>query len=74
MEDPARLFSLDELLAQRLPIGRSLLFEEIKAGRLQTVKIGRRTLVTERALAQYVSMLESEAHRVSPSDLTRPAR
>ncbi len=60
MEDATRLYSLEELLDDHLPIGRSLLFEEIKSGRLQTVKIGRRTLVTARALQTYIDLLEDQ--------------
>ena len=66
-----RLYSLDELLAEHLPIGRTLLFSEIKAGRLQTVHIGRRTLVTSNALQNYIALLETEdppTEDVGPED------
>ncbi len=57
MKEPGRLLTITEVLETVLPIGRSLLYREIRAGRLQIVKIGRRTLVTTDALDQYVATL-----------------
>lgn len=37
-------YGINDALAV-VPVGRSLLYEEIKAGRLRTFKIGSRTLI-----------------------------
>lgn len=47
--EPDRLLSIPDA-AQRLGIGRSLLYQEIAAGNLRTVKVGRRRLVPAAAL------------------------
>jgi excisionase family DNA binding protein len=40
---------------------RSVIYEQIKAGRLRTVKQGSATLITAAALDDYVKLLEQEA-------------
>ena len=40
-----------------LGIGRTLLYDEIRSGRLSAVKVGRRTMVPETSLADYVANL-----------------
>lgn len=42
---------------RRLGIGRSKVYEEIAAGNLRVVKIGRRTLIPETELQRYVGKL-----------------
>ena len=42
-------------------LSRSVIYEQIKAGRLRTVKQGSATLVTAAALDDYVQLLEQEA-------------
>lgn len=42
-------------------VGRSKLFEEIQAGRLRAVKIGRRTFIAQAELERYVAALVAEA-------------
>ncbi|MEU4039570.1 helix-turn-helix domain-containing protein [Streptomyces collinus] len=49
-----------EEAAKALRIGRSMVYEEIRLGRLQTVRIGRRRLPPE-YIAQYVELLKREA-------------
>jgi excisionase family DNA binding protein len=49
-----RLFSIDEAAAA-LGLGRSLLYLEIAAGRLRTVKVGRRRLCPAAAIAEYIA-------------------
>jgi len=48
-------------LADDLGLGRSFLYQEIKAGRLQRVKAGSRSLVTRRQRDAYIALLEAEA-------------
>ena len=50
---PDRLLSIDEAAAT-LGLGRSLLYDQIQAGRLRTLKVGRRRLVSSGAIAAYV--------------------
>ncbi|GAA3299751.1 helix-turn-helix domain-containing protein [Streptomyces cinereospinus] len=50
-----------EEAAKALRIGRSMVYEEIRLGRLQTVRIGRRRLVPPEYIAQYVELLKREA-------------
>jgi excisionase family DNA binding protein len=54
------LYTAEEA-AQALRIGRSMVYEEIRLGRLQTVRIGRRRLVPPEYIAQYVELLKHEA-------------
>jgi excisionase family DNA binding protein len=42
---------------EQLGIGRSYLYELIKSGEIQTLKIGRRTLITHEELTRYVRSL-----------------
>jgi excisionase family DNA binding protein len=51
---PDRLLSVDEAAAA-LALGRSLTYGEITAGRLRSVKVGRRRLIPARAIAEYIS-------------------
>jgi excisionase family DNA binding protein len=43
-----------------LRLSRSVIYEQIKEGRLRTVKQGRATLITAAALDAYVKLLERE--------------
>jgi excisionase family DNA binding protein len=49
---PERLLSVSEA-ATALGIGRTALYAEIQAGRCRSVKVGRRRLVPESAIAAY---------------------
>lgn len=57
-----KMYSLAEV-AQTMRISRSMVHREIVKGRIESVKIGKRRLVTERALADYVRLLEKEAKK-----------
>jgi len=50
---PDRLLSIDEA-ATALGLGRSLLYGEIAAGRLQTLRVGRRRLVPAGSLHDFI--------------------
>jgi len=50
---PDRLLSIDEAAAT-LGLGRSLLHAEIAAGRVRSVKVGRRRLIPAGAIADYI--------------------
>lgn len=51
---PDRLLSVDEA-ARTLGIGRSALYAEIAAGRVTTVKVGRRRLIPSKAITAYIT-------------------
>lgn len=56
--------------AQIVGVGRTKFYSEIKAGRVRTIQIGRRHLVTRAALEEYVAQLDGEARpatSVAPS-------
>ncbi|KRV47551.1 excisionase [Wenjunlia vitaminophila] len=60
--DPAEQFLYrPEEAAKLLRIGRSMVYEEIRLGRLQTVRIGRRRLVPMEYIRRYVELLKREA-------------
>lgn len=56
----ARLLPIEAVMAQ-LNVGRSTVFELIGTQALSSVKIGRRRLVPQSAIDDYVSRLISEA-------------
>lgn len=45
----------------RLGVGRSMLFELIKNGELDSVKVGRRRLIPESAIVAYIERLTGTA-------------
>jgi excisionase family DNA binding protein len=54
----ARLNSIEQVQT-RLGIGRSMVFELIGNGKLRSVSIGRRRLVPETAIAEFIEALEA---------------
>ncbi|AVH21179.1 helix-turn-helix transcriptional regulator [Nocardia cyriacigeorgica] len=44
----------------RLGIGRSYLYELMGAGRIRSVKVGRRRLVPESAIREFIEQLDAE--------------
>ncbi|MFD4440737.1 hypothetical protein ACFWPK_13300 [Nocardia sp. NPDC058519] len=53
---------LDEAgVRELIPIGHSKYYELIGSGALRSVKIGRRRLVTEQAVADYIAGLDQAA-------------
>lgn len=52
--EPERLLSVDQA-AQALGIGRMALYSEIWAGRLRSVKVGRRRLIPSSAITEFAS-------------------
>lgn len=57
---PNRLLSIDAA-ARRLSVGRSRLYQELASGRLRSLKVGRRRLIPESAIYEYVRGLEASA-------------
>lgn len=44
-----------------LSLGRSTLYEELRSGRLRSVRVGRVRLIPAAAIADYIALLEQEA-------------
>lgn len=57
----APIFNPVAVACQRLGIGRTLLYEELAAGNIKTVKVGRRRLIPESELQRYVAAKLAEA-------------
>jgi excisionase family DNA binding protein len=53
------LYRVNEAMAV-LSMSRSVIYEEIRAGRLRSVKRGRSRLISASAIADYVALLEQE--------------
>ena len=69
----ARLNTVEEVM-DRLRIGRSTAFELIGSRRLRSVKVGRRRLVSEAALVQFIEELDRQTDEPSTmSEQCRPA-
>lgn len=54
------LYRVDEA-TDLLALSRRYLYEEIRSGRLRTVKVGRARRIPASAIAEYVALLEREA-------------
>jgi excisionase family DNA binding protein len=56
------LYRVPEAMAL-LSMSRSVIYEQIRAHRLRSVKQGRSRLIPESAIAEYVALLERETVR-----------
>jgi excisionase family DNA binding protein len=56
----ARLYRVPEAMAL-LSLSRSVLYEQIRAGRLRSVRQGRTRLIPGAAIADYIALLVREA-------------
>ena len=59
--EPAPMMFRISTVVKLTGLSRSVIYEQIRAGRLRTVKQGTATLVTAVALDDYVKLLEREA-------------
>jgi excisionase family DNA binding protein len=59
--EPAPMMFRISTVVKLTGLSRSVIYEQIKAGRLRTVKQGSATLITAAALDNYVQLLEQEA-------------
>jgi excisionase family DNA binding protein len=64
-DGPERLLSVDEA-ADRLGIGRSSTYDEMNAGRLLSLKVGRRRLIAPSTLGDYIRARGDAARPVAP--------
>jgi excisionase family DNA binding protein len=54
------LYRVVEVMAL-LSLSRSVLYEELRSGRLRSVHVGRTRLIPATAITEYVALLEREA-------------
>jgi excisionase family DNA binding protein len=54
-----RLWTVEQV-QERLSIGRSTVFDLLGSGRLRSVKVGRRRLVSEAALSEFINQLDAD--------------
>lgn len=54
------LYRVTEAMAV-LSLGRSVIYEQLRCGRLRSVHVGRTRLIPAAAIAEYVALLEREA-------------
>ena len=73
MNEPEGVVTDDKLLlrieeaANRLGIGRSLMYRLVLSGQVQSVPLGRRRRIPAEALREYVERLRMEASGKSPA-------
>ncbi len=61
--DSPRLYRIPEAM-RLLSISRSVLYEQLRAGRLRAVTQGRTRLIPAEAINAYIELLATEADRV----------
>ena len=54
------LYAISDVMTL-LSMSRTVIYEQIRAGRLETVHQGRRCYITAAAIDRYIALLESEA-------------
>ena len=65
-----KLLSLDDEAAQRLGVGRSTTKTLLGQGRLKSLKLGKRRLIPEHAVEEFIAGLESEQNPTA-ADIVR---
>jgi excisionase family DNA binding protein len=56
------LYRVTEAMAL-LSLGRSVIYEQLRAGRLRSVHVGRTRLIPAAAITDYIALLEREAQQ-----------
>ena len=59
-----QLYRIPEAM-ELLSLKRSVMYEQLRSGRLRSVTVGRTRLVPAAAIAEYVALLEREAQDTS---------
>ena len=68
---PTRLLRVSEAMAA-LSLSRSVLYEQLRSGRLRSVHQGRTRLIPETAILDYTDLLEREALNADRTDAGTP--
>ncbi|MER7362906.1 helix-turn-helix domain-containing protein [Nonomuraea wenchangensis] len=59
MADDSQLYRVPDAM-QKLRMSRSVIYEQLRSGRLRSVKQGRCRLIPAGALAEYITLLQQE--------------
>ncbi|TDC10718.1 DNA-binding protein [Nonomuraea longispora] len=62
--EDAQLYRITDAM-QLLRLSRSLIYDQIRTGRLRSVKQGRARLITANAIREYIALLEKEAEEAA---------
>ena len=62
--DDRRLYRVSDAM-RLLSLSRSVIYEQIRSGRLRSVTQGRARLIPASAITEYISLLEQEAKQAS---------
>jgi excisionase family DNA binding protein len=67
-EHTARLHDIESVM-DRLKLGRSKVFQVIASGELRSIKVGRRRLVSESALIEFITRLDQQGGPAERADV-----
>ncbi|GAA3472883.1 helix-turn-helix domain-containing protein [Nonomuraea roseola] len=62
--EDAQLYRITDAM-QILRLSRSLIYDQIRTGRLRSVKQGRARLITANGIREYIALLEKEAEEAA---------
>lgn len=62
--DDTQLYRVSDAM-RLLRMSRSVIYEQMRAGRLRSVKQGRARLITPNAIRDYIALLEKEAEEAA---------
>ncbi|GAA4562208.1 helix-turn-helix domain-containing protein [Planotetraspora kaengkrachanensis] len=62
--DDRRLYRVSDAM-RLLSLSRTVIYEQIRSGRLRSVTQGRARLIPASAITEYISLLEQEARKAS---------
>jgi predicted DNA-binding transcriptional regulator AlpA len=64
LNDDLRLYRIADVM-RLLGLSRTVIFEQLRTGRLRSVRQGRARLITANAIRDYITLLESEAEETA---------
>lgn len=62
--DDTQLYRVTDAM-RLLRMSRTVIYEQLRSGRLRSVKQGRSRLITARAIREYIALLEKEAEEAA---------
>ncbi|GAA1256335.1 hypothetical protein GCM10009677_03090 [Sphaerisporangium rubeum] len=62
--DDNQLYRVSDAM-RLLRMSRTVIYEQLRSGRLRSVKQGRSRLITARAIREYIALLEKEAEEAA---------
>jgi excisionase family DNA binding protein len=64
LNDDLRLYRVKDAM-RLLGLSRTVIYEQLRAGRLRSVQQGRARLITAEAIRNYITLLENEAEETA---------